>query len=371
MPLLGGLTAVTQNYRTCLVAATSWLNRIGCAVGYDANVVYALGRFGLTLAPHVIQATYNLVMTAISTSQAADQVSAWNSGTRQFTIAAASGTTAQGGGSGSSSGGSGAGPASATVTSSSGQLLVQLSNFPRGTTYYFCHAGSGYPTGGTIASHGSVDVTSSGQYLSAMCSGSGNFWIGFQATDGHDYYSNQVTLTAAAEPPYQAGRQVTIDNHATGGVSGHTGPGNSYPAGPTRPVNSALGIVCYVNGQSITGPYDTTTLWDLADDGYYYTDAWLFTGINGPAVPPCAMKTVTVDSHATGGVSGHTGPGNSYAAGPTHAANTAITIVCYVNGQSITGPYDTTTLWDLADDGYYYTDAWLFTGINGPAVPAC
>jgi hypothetical protein len=24
--------------------------------------------------------------------------------------------------------------------------------------------------------------------------GSGNFWIGFQATHGHDYYSNQVTL---------------------------------------------------------------------------------------------------------------------------------------------------------------------------------
>ncbi len=38
------------------------------------------------------------------------------------------------------------------------------------------------------------DVTSPDEDLGALCSGSGNFWIGFQGTDGHDYYSNQVTL---------------------------------------------------------------------------------------------------------------------------------------------------------------------------------
>lgn len=82
----------------------------------------------------------------------------------------------------------------ATASGSNGQLLVQLSNFPTGTTYYFCHVGSGYPTGGTIAGNGSVNITSAGENLGALCSGSGNFWIGFQGTDGHDYYSNQVTL---------------------------------------------------------------------------------------------------------------------------------------------------------------------------------
>jgi Fibronectin type III domain/CHAP domain len=196
------------------------------------------------------------------------------------------------------------------------------------------------------------------------------FQVGARNSVG-THWSAYVYGSTTAQPAYNTGRQVTIASQATGGVSGHTGPGNSYATGPTHPANSALWIVCYVNGQSITGPYDTTAIWDLGDDGYYYTDAWLYTGTNGPAVPACAMKTVTVDSHATGGVSGHTGPGNSYAAGPTHAANSPITLVCYVTGQSITGPYDTTTIWDLADDGYYYTDAWLYTGINGPAVPAC
>ena len=177
--------------------------------------------------------------------------------------------------------------------------------------------------------------------------------------------------TTTALATYHAGRQISIDSHASGGVSGHEGPADAYAAGPTRPANSPLWIVCYVTGQLITGPYGSTNIWDLSDDGYYYTDAWLYTGSNNPVVPPCALKTVSIDSHATGGVSGHRGPANSYAVGPTHPANSQLTIACYVDGQAITGPYGTTTIWDLADDGYYYTDAWLYTGSNNPVVPHC
>jgi hypothetical protein len=368
--LLGELTTVTENYRTCLIAATSWLGRIGCMAGYDGNVAVALGRFGVSLAPGLIQAIYNTVMTALTANQGAELVKAWTNGVRQFTIAAAPGTTAQGPGAGTSS------PASpsATASSSNGQLMVQLANFPLGTTYYFCHSGSGYPTGGTIASNGSVSVISPNENLGALCSGSGNFWIGFQATDGHDYYSNQVTLvgTQPSAAPYHAGKQVSIVSQATGGVTGHAGPGNQYQVGHTNYAKSSpIWIVCYVNGQSITGPYGTEAIWDLSDDGWYYSDAWLYTGTNGPAVPPCSLKTVTIASQATGGVTGHTGPGNQYAAGPNLAKSTSIQIACYVTGQSITGPYDTTTIWDLAVGGYWYTDAWLYTGTNGAAVPHC
>ena len=210
------------------------------------------------------------------------------------------------------------------------------------------------------------------------CSGSGNFWIGFQATNGQSYYSNQVTLegtTQTAPPPpstaYQAGLQVTIASQATGGVSGHTGPANSYATGPTHPANSPISIVCYVNGQSIQGPYDTTPIWDLGDDGYYYTDAWLYTGTNGPAVRPCAPQNRKRGQPGHGRRLRPHGPQQLLRHGPTHPANAPVTIACYVNGQSIQGPYDTTAIWDLGTDGYYYTDAWLYTGTNGPAVPAC
>jgi uncharacterized protein YraI/predicted esterase len=179
------------------------------------------------------------------------------------------------------------------------------------------------------------------------------------------------TPPSSAPTGYETGRQVSVVSQATGGVSGHKGPANSYAAGPTHPANSALWIVCYVNGQSIAGPYGTETAWDLGDDGYYYSDAWIWTGSNSAVVPACSLKNVTVVSQATGGDSGHAGPSNAYAAGPTHPAGATIQIACYVDGQSISGPYGTEAIWDLSTDGYYYADAWLWTDSNGAVVPEC
>jgi hypothetical protein len=269
-----------------------------------------------------------------------------------------------------------ASPKVASVKSTSAALTwTDASNNETGFVSQY-RVGSGSWVTGPSAGANTNSVTVTGLKAST----SYTFQVGARNSAG-THWSAYFTATTAKQPApaptptpppaYHAGRQVTIDTHATGGVSGHKGPGNTYAAGPTRLKNSALWIVCYVTGQPITGPYDTTDMWDLSDDGSYYTDAWLYTGVNGAVVPKCALKTVTVDKHATGGVSGHKGPGNSYAAGPTHAVNTAVTIACYVTGQSITGPYDTTTMWDLANDGYYYTDAWLYTGINGAAVPHC
>lgn len=109
-------------------------------------------------------------------------------------IAAVPGAPAHNGGGAKSGGGASAGPASATASNSNGQMLVRLANFPLSTTYYFCHSGTGYPTGGTITNHNSINITSASQNLGALCSGSGNFWIGFQATDGHDYYLTFINL---------------------------------------------------------------------------------------------------------------------------------------------------------------------------------
>ena len=98
--------------------------------------------------------------------------------------------------------GGGTGPVSILAGNNNGQMTIQLVNFPLGLSYYFCHAGdpSGYPTGGAVTSHGSFTVSSPSQYWSSgLCAGSGNSWVGIQATDGNSYYSNQVTLGSA--PP--------------------------------------------------------------------------------------------------------------------------------------------------------------------------
>ena len=119
-----------------------------------------------------------------------------------------SGTSSGGGGTSvGASGNDALGPPSVSASNNGGEMAVQLSNFPPGTTYFFCHSGdgSGYPTGGSVLNHGNVNVTAPGElFPSGLCSGSGTSWIGLQATDGHDYYSNQVTLAVAATPSVSA-----------------------------------------------------------------------------------------------------------------------------------------------------------------------
>jgi hypothetical protein len=119
------------------------------------------------------------------------------------------------------------------------------------------------------------------------------FQIGAKNSKGTNWgqYFYGTTASAPAPPPaptgYNTGREVTVVSQATGGDSGHKGPANSYPAGPEHAAGSPIYIVCYVNGQSIAGPYGTEAAWDLGDDGYYYSDAWLWTDSNGPVVPQC------------------------------------------------------------------------------------
>ncbi len=134
-------------------------------------------------------------------------------------------------------------PPTATASNNNGHMAVQLGSFPLGITYFFCHSGvpGDYPSGGVVTNHGQVNVTSADQDLSSgLCSGRGNAWIGFQATDGHDYFSNQVDLVAAATP----GAGVTAANNngqmavqVTGFPLGityffcHSGVPGDYPSG--------------------------------------------------------------------------------------------------------------------------------------------
>ena len=128
------------------------------------------------------------------------------------------------------------------------------------------------------------------RYLQTVCGAP-------QTQGGAHWFLDSISLSvpfnqsASAPTPaptgYNTGREVTVVTQATGGDSGHTGPANSYPAGPTHAAGSPIYIVCYVNGQSISGPYGTGAAWDLSSDGYYYSDAWLWTDSNGPVVPEC------------------------------------------------------------------------------------
>src|SRR5437588_248724 len=85
---------------------------------------------------------------------------------------------------------------SVAISGINGQMALQLTNFPIGTNYYFCHQGDPpqYPYGGAIVANGRLDTSSPYGTYGPLCSGSGNAWIGVQGADGHDYYSNEITL---------------------------------------------------------------------------------------------------------------------------------------------------------------------------------
>jgi hypothetical protein len=166
--------------------------------------------------------------------------------------------------------------ASVSISSNNGQMAVQVTGFPTGTTYFFCHAGnpSEYPTGGTVTAHGSVNITSPNEsWASGLCSGghNTNMWIGFQGTDGHDYYSNQVVMEVAASPGAEASvfgsngqmsLQLSNFPQGTNYYFCHQGAPSQYPTGGsiighgqlnvTSP-NGAYGPLCSGSGNAWIG----------------------------------------------------------------------------------------------------------------------
>ena len=64
------------------------------------------------------------------------------------------------------------------------------------------------------------------------------------------------------------------------------------------------------------------------------------------------------------------GPSTSYAAVGSVADGTHVTIYCQKRGQSISGTYGTSTLWDNIGNGYV-ADAYVYTGSDGQVAPTC
>jgi hypothetical protein len=229
--------------------------------------------------------------------------------------------------------------AAVSASNNNGQMAVQLSNFPSGTTYFFCHSGnpSDYPTGGVVTNHGQFDVTSPNQsFASGLCSGRGNAWIGLQATDGHDYYSNQVGLEAPATP----GASVSASNNngqmavqLTGFPQGttyffcHSGNPSDYPTGGvitnhgqfnvTSPNQSFASGLCSGRGNAWIGLQAT--------DGHdYYSNQ---VDLYAPATPGASISAFGSNGQLSAQVTGfpqgttyyfcHSGSPSEYPTGGT------------------------------------------------------
>ncbi|GAA2233855.1 SH3 domain-containing protein [Streptomyces nogalater] len=66
-----------------------------------------------------------------------------------------------------------------------------------------------------------------------------------------------------------------------------SGPGTQYNLVRVLPVGVRLPVYCQTPGTTVSGPYGTTNIWDLIDNGEYVSDAYLHTGSDGYIAPRC------------------------------------------------------------------------------------
>lgn len=65
------------------------------------------------------------------------------------------------------------------------------------------------------------------------------------------------------------------------------------------------------------------------------------------------------------------GPGTGYSVVGQVSDGQKVTISCQTRGQTITGTYGTTDIWDKIGPGQYVSDAYIYTGSDGMVAPSC
>ncbi|MFI8768783.1 peptidase [Streptomyces sp. NPDC053792] len=72
-------------------------------------------------------------------------------------------------------------------------------------------------------------------------------------------------------------------------VNVRSGPSTQYAIVRVLPLDAKVPIHCQVKyGETISGPYGTTSIWDNIAPGEYVSDAYVHTGSDGMVAPPCA-----------------------------------------------------------------------------------
>ncbi|MFF4760864.1 peptidoglycan DD-metalloendopeptidase family protein [Streptomyces sp. NPDC001292] len=78
-----------------------------------------------------------------------------------------------------------------------------------------------------------------------------------------------------------------------------------------------------------------------------------------------------VDANGGGSVNRRSGPGTGYGIAGSVADGATVTVSCSANGTSHTGRYGTTSLWNKLSDGTWISDAYMWSGVNGPINGWC
>ncbi|KPI21137.1 SH3 domain protein [Actinobacteria bacterium OK074] len=94
---------------------------------------------------------------------------------------------------------------------------------------------------------------------------------------------------SGAEPQATATASVTTYPVAPGiNLKVRSGPSTAYSLVRTLPEGARVPIYCQTPGQTITGTYGTTNIWDNIGAGEYVSDAYVHTGSDGYVTGRCS-----------------------------------------------------------------------------------
>ncbi|MFF6997774.1 peptidase [Streptomyces sp. NPDC008313] len=66
-----------------------------------------------------------------------------------------------------------------------------------------------------------------------------------------------------------------------------SGPGTHYRILGILPAGSSVPVRCQCPGESVSGPYGTSDIWDNIANGKFVADAYVKTGSDGYIAPRC------------------------------------------------------------------------------------
>ncbi|MFI6288724.1 SH3 domain-containing protein [Streptomyces sp. NPDC051018] len=110
--------------------------------------------------------------------------------------------------------------------------------------------------------------------------------------------------TTAAAAPTSAGSAAEADGEESAGAEAaarvrrypvapgyrlnvRSGPGTGYGIVRVLPLGATVPIYCQRPGETITGPYGTSLIWDNIASGEYVSDAYVNTGSDGYVTIRC------------------------------------------------------------------------------------
>ena len=97
--------------------------------------------------------------------------------------------------------------------------------------------------------------------------------------------SATTSSTTTAPPSYRMGIA-----SAQPCLNFHSGVGGAAPLIGCIPYGTAIPIMCTAQGNAVTGPWGTESVWDYTNwsgqDGWV-SDAWVYTGVEGAVAPAC------------------------------------------------------------------------------------